>query len=230
VEDSGDVNKVWGNITEKVKISAPESLGYCESKNHKLLFDVECSKWVERRKQAKLQWLQDPNEVNEDSLSNVRQEDSRHFRNKKREYLKDKINELGLNSKDKNIRDLCKRINEFTKGYQPRTNFLKDERGDLLGNSHKILNRRKNFLCQLLNVRGAGDVRRAEMHIAEPFVPEPSASEVEATVGKLKNYKSSSVDQIPAEIIQVGREKLLSEIHKYIKLIWNNEELLHQWK
>jgi hypothetical protein len=44
--------------------------------------------------------------VNEDNLSNVRRETSKHFRNKKREYLKDKINEIELNSKNKNIRDL----------------------------------------------------------------------------------------------------------------------------
>jgi hypothetical protein len=44
--------------------------------------------------------------VNENNLSNVRREASRRFRNKKREYLKDKINELELNSKNKNIRDL----------------------------------------------------------------------------------------------------------------------------
>jgi hypothetical protein len=30
----------------------------------------------------------------------------RHFRNKKREHLKDKINEIELNSKNKNFRDL----------------------------------------------------------------------------------------------------------------------------
>jgi hypothetical protein len=30
--------------------------------------------------------------MNEDNLSNVRREASRHFRNKKREYLKEKIN------------------------------------------------------------------------------------------------------------------------------------------
>jgi hypothetical protein len=46
------------------------------------------------RKQAKLQWLQDTNEANEGNLSDVRWEASRHFRNRKREYLKDKINEL----------------------------------------------------------------------------------------------------------------------------------------
>jgi hypothetical protein len=68
------------------------------------------------------------------------------------------------------------------------------------------------------------------MHTAEPFVPQPSASEVEIAVGKLKRYKSPGVDQIPAELIQAGGETLRSEIHKIIKLIWNKEELPHQWK
>jgi hypothetical protein len=53
-----------------------------------------------------LQWLQDPSEINGDNLKNVRRETSRHFRNKKREYLKGKINELETNSKNNNIRDL----------------------------------------------------------------------------------------------------------------------------
>jgi hypothetical protein len=58
-------------------------------------FDEGCSKLFDRRKQAKLQWLQDPSELNEDNMSDIRREASGHFRNKKREYLKDKIN--GLN-------------------------------------------------------------------------------------------------------------------------------------
>jgi hypothetical protein len=69
--------------------------------------------------------LQDPSEANEDNLSDVRREASRHFRNKKREYLKDKIKELESNSKNKNIRDVYRGINEFKKGYQPRTKFVK---------------------------------------------------------------------------------------------------------
>jgi hypothetical protein len=43
-------------------------------------------------------------------LSTVQREANRHFRKKKREYLKDKINELESNSK-KNIRDLYRGIN-----------------------------------------------------------------------------------------------------------------------
>jgi hypothetical protein len=168
--------------------------------------------------------------VNEDNLSDVRWEASRHFRNKKREYLRDKINELESDSKNKNTGDLYRGINEFKLGYQPRTNLVKDERGDLLVDPHKILNRWKNDFCQLLKVHGAGGVRQTEMHTAKPLVPEPSVSEVEVAIGKLKRYKSPGADQIPAELIQAGGEILRSEIHKLIKLIWNKEELSHQWK
>jgi hypothetical protein len=55
--------------------------------------------------------LQDPSEINGDNLINVRREASRRFRNESREYLKDKINELETNSKNKNIRDLYGGIN-----------------------------------------------------------------------------------------------------------------------
>jgi hypothetical protein len=68
------------------------------------------------------------------------------------------------------------------------------------------------------------------MHTAEPFVPEPSASELEVAIGKLKSYKSPGVDQIPAEPIQAGGEALRSEIHKLIRLNWNKGELPHHWK
>jgi hypothetical protein len=48
---------------------------------------------------------------NKGNLKIVRREASRYFRNKNREYLKDKINELATNSKNKNIRDLYRGIN-----------------------------------------------------------------------------------------------------------------------
>jgi hypothetical protein len=48
------------------------------------------------------------------------------------------MNELAMNSKNKNIRDLYRGINEFKRGYQPRSIFAKDENGDLLADSHSI--------------------------------------------------------------------------------------------
>jgi hypothetical protein len=106
-----EINSAWEMIRENIKLSAKESLGYCELEKHKPWFDEACSKLVDQRKQAKLQWLQDPSEINGDNLRIVRCEASRYFRNKKREYLKGKSNELAINSKNKNIRDLYRGIN-----------------------------------------------------------------------------------------------------------------------
>jgi hypothetical protein len=76
-----------------------------------------------------------------DNLNNVRCKASRNFSNKKRGYLKNRINELATNSKNKTIRDLYGGINEFKRGYQPRSNLVKVEDGDLLAQSNNIVNR-----------------------------------------------------------------------------------------
>jgi hypothetical protein len=82
--------EVWEMIRENIKTSAKESLGYYELKKHKPWFDEECSQLLDQRKQSK---FKDPSEINEDNLSKVRCEASRHFRNQTSKYLKDKINE-----------------------------------------------------------------------------------------------------------------------------------------
>jgi hypothetical protein len=72
-------------------------------KKHKPWFNEGCSELLHQRKQAKLQRLQDASEIIEDNPNNIRHEASRNFRNKTRKYLKDKINEVATNSKNKNI-------------------------------------------------------------------------------------------------------------------------------
>jgi hypothetical protein len=125
LEDLGaevEINSAWETTRENIKTSAKENLGYFELKKHKPWFDEGCSQLLDQRKQAKLQWLQDPSEISGDNLNNVRHEASRYFINKKMEYLKDKINEPVKNIKNRNIRDLYRGINEFKRGYQPRNN------------------------------------------------------------------------------------------------------------
>jgi hypothetical protein len=95
-----------------------------------------------------LQWLQDPSEINGNNLNNVRPEASRNFRNEKREYMRNKINELATNGKKKNIKDLCRGVNEFKRNHEPRNKLVTDENGFLLADSHNNLNRWKNYVSQ----------------------------------------------------------------------------------
>jgi hypothetical protein len=78
---------------------------------------------------------------------------------KKWGYMKDKINELAMNSKTKNIRNLYRGINKLKRGSQRISNLMKDENGELLADSHNIFNRWKNCFSQVLNVHRVSDVR-----------------------------------------------------------------------
>jgi hypothetical protein len=55
-------------------------------------------------------------------------------------------------------------------------------------------------------------------------VEEPSASEDEVAVGKLKRYKFPGVDQFLAELVHAEAGTWRLEIHKLIKLFWDKEE------
>ena len=174
--------------------SAKESLGLDEFKQNKPWLDEECLGFLDQRKRSKIQWIQDPSQSYVDNFNKVRREVSRHFRTKKKAYLRAKIEELKTNNMIKNIRNLYRGIIDFKKGYQLRCNIVRDEKGDLVADSHSIVARWRNYLSQLFNVHGVKDVGQAEIHTAEPLVPEPSASEVELAIGKLKSHKSPGTD------------------------------------
>jgi hypothetical protein len=69
-------------LRENINISAKPSLGYYELKQHKPWFEESYSKLLDQRKQARLQWLQDPSQISDDNWNSVRCEAIRHFRNK----------------------------------------------------------------------------------------------------------------------------------------------------
>jgi hypothetical protein len=85
---------------------------------------------------------------------------------------------------------LYRGIIDLKKGYQPRINVVKDEKGDLVADSYSILARWRYHFFHLLNVHGVNDVRKTETHTAEPLVPERSDSEFEMAIEKLKRHKS----------------------------------------
>jgi len=83
---SEDINRAWENIKENIKTSAKESLDLYNLRQQNPWLDEECLRFLDQRKQAKIQWLQDPNQSNVDNLKNARRESNRHCRNKKKKY------------------------------------------------------------------------------------------------------------------------------------------------
>jgi hypothetical protein len=64
-------------------------------------------------------------------------------------------------------------------------------------------------------VHGVGNIRQAEIHTAEPLVPEPSALEGEMAIVKIKRRKSPGIDQIATELIKAEGRTIHSEIRHF---------------
>jgi len=125
---------------------------------------------------------------------------------------------------------LYRGINDFKKGYQPRCNIVKDEKGDLVADCNSIVARWRNYFSQLLNVHGVKDVGQTEIHTTEPLVPEPSAAEFELAIDKVKSHKSPGIDEIPVELIKAGGRTICFEAHELIISIWKKEKQPEEWK
>jgi hypothetical protein len=72
LDEGVDINSAWEGIRDNIKKSAKENLGYHRLKFNKLWFDDEYLKLIDQRKQAKLQWLQNPSQISGDNLQNFR--------------------------------------------------------------------------------------------------------------------------------------------------------------
>jgi len=103
--------------------------------------------------------------------------------------VKAEIDELESNNKIKNNRDCHRDISDIKKGYQPKTNLVEDEKGDLVTDSYSILARWRNHFCQLLNILGVNNIRHTEIPTTQPLMPQPSAFEVEMAIEKLKKMQ-----------------------------------------
>jgi len=86
-----------------------------------------------------MQWIQDPTQSNAENLNNVNVKLADIAGSKRKEYLKAKIEEIEINMKIKNITDFFRGISEFKKGYQPKNNVVKHEKGDLVTDFHGVL-------------------------------------------------------------------------------------------
>ena len=57
LSDDEDMNMAWENIKENIKTSAQESMSLHKLKHYESWFDEECFGFLDRRKQAKMQWV-----------------------------------------------------------------------------------------------------------------------------------------------------------------------------
>ncbi|XP_062706099.1 uncharacterized protein LOC134287678 [Aedes albopictus] len=134
-------------------------------------------------------------------------------------------------------RTCYQKLNASRNGFVPRAEICRDKNGGLLTDRREVIERWKQHFDQHQNGvenvgtgahgnRGNDDANAAE----DGNEPTPILREVQEAIHQLKTNKAAGKDDIAAELINMGPEKLATCLHRLIVRIWETEQLPEEWK
>ena len=151
-------------------------------------------------------------------------------RRKKRELLNAHINEVENNRRNRRTREQYKGVSEVRKGYQPRSNMVRDKNGNMLVNEEQIKDRWKEYFSELLNRPDPEEPVENVEEMNEEEVQGWTDIEVRAAINRLKNHKAAGTDGIVAELLKHGGNELLDEVVRQFMRIWEEERMPDEWE
>jgi hypothetical protein len=126
-----------------------------------------------------------------------------------------------------------KEMKSLKEGSKPSTLLCKDMQGNIIGDSAGTKQRWKSYLDELLN--GNSNEEEEINQLSEPVEDpdsehNPTAEEVRNSLITLKNNKAPGADNIPAELLKYGGNKVIKNIHDLVTLVWEKEQMPKDWR
>ncbi|XP_008181820.1 uncharacterized protein LOC103309055 [Acyrthosiphon pisum] len=228
INDSIDAK--WKKIKDTIKVVAESEIGKIKSVRKPWFNDV-CEDALYRRKEARNQWLNDQhNREKEIVYKECQKSASRVFRNEKRKYTQNLLEEAEVDSRMNRARQLYQKINSIRGGFRKHNKFLKNEDGSLTTGQEEMLEKWRQYFGQLLNCENPEEtfVWTIEETNDCECLP-PTSNEIKQQILRLKNQKSPGEDGIQGEILKKLDEETISRIHSIIETVWLEERLPEEW-
>ena len=146
------------------------------------------------------------------------------------------LENMELLRKQHECRKFYKEINMARKQVKPRVNIHRNQEGSLISNEQEILNtwvwyfdkllkRRKDNDCSTLTTTSSNQISKGN---TQDTTDVPTTKETETALKKLKNYEAPGTDNIPAELLKFGGERLKQWLKHIFSSIWIKEEIPKQ--
>ena len=116
-------------------------------------------------------------------------------------------------------------MKDLTTVKQGKATTVQDRSGKCLTEERQILNRWTEYCSELYNHKTSGDPSVLNCPQTDTEDDQPVLrKKVEDAVQSLKKGKSAGIDNIPAELVQAGREAVITALLTIYKKIWQTEE------
>jgi hypothetical protein len=204
-----------------------EVLGIMELANKGTWFDNECQAATQDKNKAFKKMQQGYGTRSLIEKDKRRKEKTIH-RRKKKEWVN-----MELLRKQHECRKFYKEINTARKQVKPRVNISRNEEGSLISNEQetlktwvryfdKLLNRRKDNECVTLTTTSSNQISKGN---TQYITDAPTTKGTETALKVLKNYEAPGTDNISAELLKFGDQRLKQWPRHIFSSIWIKEEI-----
>lgn len=228
---SDDVNLQWKSISHCMRTAAEKVIGYFRPKRNSW-YDQECEMATAAKTAAYKEMLHTvATRAVRERYRELRREEKRVFRRKKREAEKRELDGIEMNCSRNEARKFYERVKRQTGGSKTGAAACRDENGNLVTDIQGMLRRWRDHFNGLLNGSTVAEEVEPDIPITDDGVdiPPPDYDEVVKAVKRLKNNKAPGADGIPAELFKTGGEELLKRMHKLLCKIWSDERMPSDW-
>ena len=194
-------------------------------------WDSNCNEALDQRLSAWKKWNSHKTENNFDEFKQVRKNTSKIIRNAKRQYEKQQLDSIEENFKRCNTAAWYKTFNQKIQGYQaPCLNFLRNNK-TLAANNAENCEILAEYFETLLNCQKP----ILTLSFTQPETPPtpstpPTQGEITNIIKNLKNRKACGEDTITAEMLKLGGETAIEELHKELEQVWETKKIPNHWK
>uniref|UniRef100_A0A8D9ELZ3 Craniofacial development protein 2 n=1 Tax=Cacopsylla melanoneura TaxID=428564 RepID=A0A8D9ELZ3_9HEMI len=239
LEEQDDIETKWNTYKTTVKEVAKKVIGTQGRNTKKPWFDEHCMEEVEKRKKAKLKWLNCQTidkEIYRQQYIVASREVTRFLRKKKRDAINNSLQKAENDRTKNNAREFYRTTRFFKQGFKPRTCGIKDNEGNVTNERARVLEIWKQYFEDLLNCEPTDEIRETpadEQNVTlddeENTTDEPTFGEVQKIIKNMKGGKSPGEDGIPIEVLKSGGEAVQKFVYKLILKIWKMETIPSEW-
>ncbi|CAG9839544.1 unnamed protein product [Diabrotica balteata] len=227
MDSTSQARKCGTTAREALKSAAESTLGISRTQERNDWFDQDCKKITDEKNEAFRTMQHRKTRTTIDRYKNLRREEKRIHRKKKRDSENDMLERLESHMSHGETRKFYHQINSIRKEFKPRINYCNDKEGNLLTNKEGILLRWVEHFRELLEGEPTNNIELEYRN--EELVEPPSIDEVKISIEKLRNHRSPGSDGIPAELFKHGGEQLTKVMREIVCRIWSEEQMPEEW-
>jgi hypothetical protein len=180
-----------------------------------------------------------PTRAKRTEYENKRRTADKICRKKKRAALNEHLTKISEEFKDKNLNMAFKDVKSRRECFKPNTNLCQDSLGRIISDSRGIKQTWKEYFQELLNgstgmndniINGGNDLINDDNENTAPSEV-PTFEEIKISLKASRNNEAPGADNMPAELLKFGGDKVVRLIYKLIMDIWEKEQVpKERWK